>query len=137
MRTPGTLSSASGFSRIGFHRSVPGIRPYKRLRCCHAKKGSLSSYQNGHPRSRGTVHNHKQRYNHADYHANFNVPNNREEECQGHQCEIEPGFHSITHIMRYTMRNNGGYAKPKVIEYFVWSLSQKRNDDAGDTKMRH
>ena len=81
MRTPGTLSSASGFSRIGFHRSVPGIRPYKGLRCCHERKGSSSSYQNGHPRPRGTVHNHKQRYNHADHHTNFDVPDNREEEC--------------------------------------------------------
>jgi hypothetical protein len=25
--TPGTFSSASGFSRIGFHLSVPGTRP--------------------------------------------------------------------------------------------------------------
>ena len=32
--------------------------------------------------------------------------------------------------------NGGGYAKPKVIENFMWSLGQKRNDDAGDTKMR-
>ena len=35
------------------------------------------------------------------------------------------------------MRDNGeGYAKPKVIEKFMWNLGQKSNDDAGDTKMR-
>ena len=38
-------------------------------------------------------------------------------------------------IMSHTMRDNGGYAKPKVIENFMWSLGQKRKDDPGDTKM--
>ena len=43
----------------------------------------------------------------------------------------------ILHItMSYTMKDSEGYAKPKVIENFVWSLGQKRKDDAGDTKMR-
>ena len=43
----------------------------------------------------------------------------------------------LQHIMSHTMRDNGeGYAKPKVIEKFMWNLGQKSNDDAGDTKMR-
>jgi hypothetical protein len=39
-------------------------------------------------------------------------------------------------IISMAMKDNGGNAKPKVIDNFMWSLSQKRKDDAGDTKMR-
>lgn len=38
--------------------------------------------------------------------------------------------------MSHTMKNNGGFAKPKIIENFMWSLSQEREDDAGNTRMR-
>ena len=38
--------------------------------------------------------------------------------------------------MSHAMRGNRGYVKPKVIENFMWSLGQKRKDDAGDTRMR-
>jgi hypothetical protein len=37
-------------------------------------------------------------------------------------------------IISHMMGDNGGYAKPKVIQNFMWSLGQKRKDNAGDTK---
>ena len=37
----------------------------------------------------------------------------------------------ISHMM---MIDNRGNAKPKVVENFMWSIGQKRKDNAGDTK---
>lgn len=60
IRTPGTSSSASGFSLIGFHLSVPGIRPLNQRKGWGLRQLPLlldnqidnRAHQNRHPRPR-------------------------------------------------------------------------------------
>ena len=139
MRVPGTLSSASGFSRIGFHRSVPGIRPYKRHICYMERR--VHHHHHYHTRMVIRVFEERCTTISKDIIRLTTTPTSMfqiiERKNVRDISERSSQEFILQHIiMSHTMRDDGGYAKPIVIQNFMWSLGQKAKDNAGDTKMR-
>ena len=125
MSTPGASSSASGFSSIGFHLSVPGIRPCAgadsdqgpvSLRVYMKRGMRTETYEDGHARARGAPHDEQERDDDADRDPNLDVPYDGEEE--GAFAELadvgegvvvaDPGMHSARLVSLTIGKNSSG-----------------------------